>query len=212
MQLLPRHIHTPSKLQRQITAPGRNARTLSMASNGLTGMVLLTPLAAFWAMPYPPTHTNSLCSSHTHLLPVPWIYNVTSHIITSPCNSLFSTPRFALLTPTDLSDLKSLPSLTSHLPMFSQGTKHFSSWVHPVMAGLSAWLFESCLSLPLNGRLREDYDSLTHQKKYSIGFKIEEISQNLVTENDKRPVFLIVYFQCFPTFLLYKYVQIFLKP
>lgn len=50
--------------------------------------------------------------------------------------------------------------------------------------------------------------SLTN-KKYSMCFKIEVIFQNLIIENYETSV--SVYFQCFPTFLLYKYFQTSLK-
>ena len=122
----------------------------------------LASLASFYATPYSPTHTNSLCPSHANLLLFPGIYSITSHIITSPCDILFSTPKFPLRTPTYPSGLKSLPSLTSHLSMFSHGTKHFCSRAHPVLVSWSVWLFESCLSPPWNRKL-QDCDSLPHQ-------------------------------------------------
>lgn len=75
-------------------------------------------------------HTQIPCSSHTNLLSVPWVYNVTSHLIISPCNILFSTPKFPLVNSyvsvkSEVTQ-KSLPSLTTHLPISSHSTKHFA--------------------------------------------------------------------------------------
>lgn len=168
----------------------------------------LASLASFYATPCSPTHTNSLCPSHANLLLFPGIYSITSHIITSPCNILFSTPKFPLRTPTYPSGLKSLPSLTSHLSMFSHGTKHFCSRAHPVLVSWSVWLFSHVCLLHETVSFRTVTVSLTN-KKYSMCFKIEVIFQNLVIENYETSVSVCL--QCFPTFLLYKYFQTSLK-
>lgn len=50
--------------QRYITALRRNARTLSMACNGLMVQSLLTSLVVLFASPSPPTHTNPVFQPH----------------------------------------------------------------------------------------------------------------------------------------------------
>lgn len=168
----------------------------------------LASLASFYVTPYSPTHTNSLCPSHANLLLFPGIYSITSHIITSPCNILFSTPKFPLRTPTYPSGLKSLPSLTSHLSCSLMAPSTFAPEHIPCWwVDLSDYLSHVCL-LHETVSFRTVTVSLTN-KKYSMCFKIEVIFQNLIIENYETSV--SVYFQCFPTFLLYKYFQTSLK-
>lgn len=164
-------IHIIPIVQRYITAFRRNGRILRMTCKRVTGIV---PAYLLLWLPCPTRQrTQILCSSHTNLLSVPWVYNVTSHLIISPCNILFSTPKFPLVNSyvsvKSQVTQKSLPSLTTHLPISSHSTKHVCSREHPKMARLFVWSFDSCLSQTShNCQLLEDSDSLTKRKKCSV--------------------------------------------